>query len=186
MESLEVEHHISSGSENEDVIELQLRKYPSSNEEDGEEMYLDDALQRADNFGFFQKRLFLFVVIYHFVGTFHVLVITFIGLSPEWICSEESANFTTLNNKTIAEDKKCSLYEEHNGSCKPVYKDRFYSITQEVYIYIMFTYLHGIVFISSYDSLLPRRASYLGLYSSFFGPDGAVNYDCIVTNNIRS
>ena len=43
------------------MIELQSRKYPSSNEEDGEEMYLDDALQRADNFGFFQKRLFLFV-----------------------------------------------------------------------------------------------------------------------------
>ena len=140
MESLEVEHHTSSRYENKDVIELQLRK-SSNNEEDGEEMYLDDALQRADNFGFFQKRLFLFVVTYHIVAAFHVLVITFIGLSPEWICSEESANFTTLNNKTNAEDKKCSLYEEHNGSCKPVYKDRFYSITQEVYIY-MITLLH--------------------------------------------
>ena len=139
MESLEVEHHTSSGSENEDVIELQSRKYPSSNEEDGEELYLDDALQRADNFGFFQKRLFLFIVTYHIVAVFHILVITFIGLSPEWMCSEESTSFTTLNNKTNAGDKKCSLYEERNGSCKPVYKDRFYSITQEVctvYIYI--------------------------------------------------
>ena len=140
MESLEVEHHTSSRYENNDVIELQLRK-SSNNEEDGEEMYLDDALQRADNFGFFQKRLFLFVVIYHFVGTFHVLVITFIGLSPVWICSEESTKFITLNNQTNSKDKKCSFYEEHNGSCKPVYKDRFYSITQEVYIY-MITLLH--------------------------------------------
>ena len=33
---------------------------------------------------------------------------------------------------------------------------------------------------------LAQRASYLALYSSLFGPDGAVNYDYIVTNSINS
>ena len=87
------------------------------------------SMQRADNFGFLLKHLFLFVVTYHIVAAFHVLVITFIGLLPEWICSEESANFTTFNNKTNAVGKKCSLNQRrtqwHYGSCKPVYKDRF-------------------------------------------------------------
>ena len=42
------------------------------------------------------------------------------------------------------------------------------------------------VLISSYGVLLAQRASYLALHSSLFGPDGAVNYDYIVTNSINS
>ena len=38
--------------------------------------------------------------------------------------------------------------------------------------------------ISSYGAPLAHRASYLTLHSSLFGPDGAVNYDCIVTNSL--
>ena len=30
---------------------------------------------------------------------------------------------------------------------------------------------------------LAQRVSYLALQSSFFGTDGTVNYDCIVTNS---
>ena len=45
----------------------------------------------------------------------------------------------------------------------------------------------GYVFlIGSYDPPLAQRASYLVLHSSLFGPDGAVNYDYIVTNSINS
>ena len=39
--------------------------------------------------------------------------------------------------------------------------------------------------ISSYGAPLAQRASYLAINSSFFGPDGAVNYDYIVTNSIN-
>ena len=41
-------------------------------------------------------------------------------------------------------------------------------------------------FISSYGAPLAQRASYLALYSSLFEPDGAVDYDYIVTNSINS
>ena len=40
--------------------------------------------------------------------------------------------------------------------------------------------------ISSYGTPLAQRASYLTLHSSLFGPDGAVNFDYIVTNSINS
>ena len=40
--------------------------------------------------------------------------------------------------------------------------------------------------ISSYGAPLAQRASYLALYSSLFGPDGAGNYDYIVTDSINS
>ena len=39
---------------------------------------------------------------------------------------------------------------------------------------------------SSYGAPLAQRASYLAQYRSLFGPDGAVNYDYIVTNSINS
>ena len=40
--------------------------------------------------------------------------------------------------------------------------------------------------ISSYGAPLAQRASYLAQLSSLVGPDGAVNYDYIVTNSINS
>ena len=40
--------------------------------------------------------------------------------------------------------------------------------------------------ISLYGAPLAQRASFLALHSSLFGPDGAVNYDYIVTNSIDS
>ena len=35
-----------------------------------------------------------------------------------------------------------------------------------------------------YGASLAQRASYLALHSSLFGPDGTVNYDCIVINSL--
>ena len=43
----------------------------------------------------------------------------------------------------------------------------------------------SVFLISSYGAPLAQRASYLPLHSSLFGPDGAVNYDYIVTNSIN-
>ena len=41
------------------------------------------------------------------------------------------------------------------------------------------------VFDSSYGGTLAQRASYLAQHSSLFEPDGAVNYDYIVTNSVN-
>ena len=41
----------------------------------------------------------------------------------------------------------------------------------------------AVFLISSYGTPLTQRASYLAQHSSLFGPDGAVNYDYIVTNS---
>ena len=43
----------------------------------------------------------------------------------------------------------------------------------------------SVILISSYGAPLAQRASYLVLHGSLFGPDGAVNYDCIITNSIN-
>ena len=40
--------------------------------------------------------------------------------------------------------------------------------------------------ISLYGAPLAQSASYLALHSSLFGPDGAVSYDYVVTNSIKS
>ena len=40
--------------------------------------------------------------------------------------------------------------------------------------------------ISLYGTPLAQSTSYLALHSSLFRPDGAVNYDYIVTNSINS
>ena len=39
--------------------------------------------------------------------------------------------------------------------------------------------------ISSYGTPLTQRASYLAQHNSYFGPDGTVNYDYIVTHSIN-
>ena len=39
--------------------------------------------------------------------------------------------------------------------------------------------------ISSYGTPLAKRASYLALHISLFGPYGTVNYDYVVTNSIN-
>ena len=44
----------------------------------------------------------------------------------------------------------------------------------------------SVFLISSYGAPLAQRTSNLALHSSLFGPDGAVNYDYIVTNSINS
>ena len=47
-------------------------------------------------------------------------------------------------------------------------------------------WMDAVFLISLYGPPLVQRASYLALHSSHFGPDGAVNYNYIVTNSINS
>ena len=51
---------------------------------------------------------------------------------------------------------------------------------------IIYTCIPSVFLIRLYGAPLAQRASYLALHSSFFGPDGTVNYDYIVTNSINS
>ena len=55
-----------------------------------------------------------------------------------------------------------------------------------VSVYYIILHTHRAVFlISSYGAPLDQRASYLAQHNSLFGPDGAVNYDYVVTNSIN-
>ena len=51
------------------------------------------------------------------------------------------------------------------------------------YLYVLPSY--PVFSISSYGAPLAQKASYSAQHSSLIGPDGAVNYDYIVTNNIN-
>ena len=134
---MEIEHRpfLSSKSEyedeNNDVIELQPRRRSSSSDQDCVEIGFDDAFQKAGLFGLFQIRLFVLVLLYQPVAVFHILAITFIGLVPEWTCSEFNISASEVNSTGI-EDDMCLLYEKEDITCTPDYKDRFYSLTQEV------------------------------------------------------
>ena len=50
----------------------------------------------------------------------------------------------------------------------------------------MYTVCTSEFLISSYGTPLAQRASYVAHQNSLFGPDGAGNYDYIVTNSINS
>ena len=58
----------------------------------------------------------------------------------------------------------------------------FQKLFRALYIYIYIS----VFLISSYGAPLAQRASYVAQHSSLFGPDGAVNYDYIVTSSINS
>ena len=66
-----------------------------------------------------------------------------------------------------------------------IYMWKFY-FRERYWNYNVHAYLLTVFLISLYDAPLAQRASYLALHSSLFGPDGAVNYDYIVTNSINS
>ena len=72
----------------------------------------------------------------------------------------------------------------HVHTCVPTYM----YINTYMYMYIH-TYIHTYILMFStslYGTPLAQRASYLALHSSIFVPDGAVNYDYIVTNSINT
>ena len=121
-------------SEEDEVVIVQLqptaKHYSSSDDEDGVEMSIEGAFQKAGQFGWFQIRLLLFTLLYHIPASFHILAITFVGLSSEWECAENTNSVYHQFNDSIIND--CDLYDIPNTNCSPVYTDRFYSIAQEV------------------------------------------------------
>ena len=51
---------------------------------------------------------------------------------------------------------------------------------------IVHVYMYALFLINLYGTPLAHGASFLALHSYLFGPDGAVNYDYIITNSINS
>ena len=131
-----VKQRIQDSSDDDEVVILQmqptakLKTYSSSDEEeDGTEMHVDGAFRRAGSFGWYQIRFFIFLLAYHIPAPFHIMAITFVGLSPEWSCSDDLEATIVTNHSGIDE---CTLYSDPTSNCTPVYTDRFYSIAQEV------------------------------------------------------
>ena len=116
-------------SEEDEAVIIQLqptaKDFSSSDDEDDVEMSIERAFEKAGQFGWFQIRLLLLLLFYHIPASFHILAITFVGLSSEWGCAEDSYYF----NQSASD---CDLYVLPNTNCTPLYTDRFYSIAQEV------------------------------------------------------
>lgn len=121
----------ADGSE-EELVDIQLRNelkdHCHSSDDGGDfELTLDGAFERAGLFGRFQKRFFLLELLYQFPATFNTLAIAFVGLTPQWKCSEGDDLFP---NSTSNDSSSCNVLDTAN--CTPEYTDRFYSIAQEV------------------------------------------------------
>ena len=105
----------------------------SSDEADTTELSLDGVFQRIGYSGWFQIRFFILKLIFEIPAVYSLLPIIFVGLTPEWMCSEDKEhNDIIMMNDT--NDSKCYLYEHNDDNCTPLYTDRFHSIAQEVCI----------------------------------------------------
>ena len=71
-----------------------------------------------------------------------------------------------------------------NCECSVYYRVKVIHV--HLYFREMFIALEPVFLISSYGAPLAQRTSYFAQHSSLFGPDGTINYDCIVTNSINS
>lgn len=124
----------------EEVVILQLqptmKDLSSSDDEEGIELNIEEAFEKAGRFKWYQIRLWLLLLFSHISAPFHILAISFVGLSPEWSCSEDLTyplNSSTINDHfTNQSYDDCALYEDSSSNCTPIYTDRFYSIAQEV------------------------------------------------------
>ena len=122
----------SSGSSINDA-EMPQPQCSDGEEEANIELSLDGVFQRIGYSGWFQIRFLILKLIFEITSVYGILSITFVGLTPEWMCSEDKEyNDIIMMNDT--NDSKCYLYE-HNDNCTPLYTDRFYSIAQEVIMY---------------------------------------------------
>ena len=92
-------------------------------------MDIEDALKRAGYFGTLQKRAVFLVSIFQLISALNILVVTFVGMTPNWHCYEENKPNHLLN---LTYDKRCYMYESNAGNCTPVYDEGFYSVTKEV------------------------------------------------------
>ena len=81
-------------------------------------MDIDSVLGRIGDFGSAQKKIFFILSIGQTFLSFHMLILAFIGVEPEWNCGGK--------NQVL----RCSALEKEE--CVPKYWDDFTSIVSEV------------------------------------------------------
>lgn len=86
------------------------------------ELDVEQALNLAGEFGWFQLRMFFVFLVFHSLAPMHAIPNTFVGRSPSWKC----ANALSLST----EAQKCQLL--HYNSCEVTYYDDYTSIVSEV------------------------------------------------------
>ena len=93
-------------------------------------MDVDDVFEKIGDFGTIQKKIFfpMNILTQCFVA-FHVLIISFIGIDPDWSCTG-SQDFNTKEPQLLfgsIDPKACELFE--TGHCKPQFEDGYTIVT---------------------------------------------------------
>ena len=86
------------------------------------ELDVQEALNRAGEFGWFQLRIFIIYQIFHSIAAMHTIPNAFVGRSPVWNC----ANAPSMST----EEQKCQFLRYN--TCNVVYDDDYTSIVSEV------------------------------------------------------
>ena len=96
-------------------------------------MDVDEVFDKIGDLGTAQKKIvFPLNLLVHTFSAFNILIISFIGLDPDWSCTE-SAGSSTKKPQLLygsVDPKACELYEA--GQCDPVFEDKFTSIVTSV------------------------------------------------------
>ncbi len=79
---------------------------------------LDEVFEKIGGFGNAQKKIYYLMNLVHIAAGFHTLILTFIGIDPEWTCKNEQ--------------KSCLLFD--SGECEPRFDPAVSSIISEVSI----------------------------------------------------
>ena len=92
-------------------------------------MNFEEGLKEAGYFGRYQKKILLILFLFQFICPTIILSITYIGMSPEWACTSERSNNTSLH---LSPDKRCYYFEGEPHNCTPSYEEGFHTIAEEV------------------------------------------------------
>lgn len=95
-------------------------------------MDVDDVFEKIGDFGTTQKKIFFPTnILVHTFVSFHILIISFIGLDPDWSCTDSNEN--TKESRLLfgsIDTKACKLFE--SGRCKPQFEEDYTSIVTSV------------------------------------------------------
>jgi len=96
-------------------------------------MDVDEVFDKIGDLGTAQKKIvFPLNILVNTFSAFSILIVSFIGLDPDWSCTEKAGS--TIKNPRLLfgsiDPKACELYEE--GQCDPVFDDKFTSIVTSV------------------------------------------------------
>ncbi len=97
-------------------------------------MDVDNVFDKIGDFGFAQKKIFYLVnILVHPLAGFQTLLIFFIGLDPDWSCTDSTVSSGSAKPRLLfgsIDPKACELFEK--GQCKPIFEDDFTSIVTSV------------------------------------------------------